>query len=137
MIAGAIVKTAIGNITFSHEGDFNNVEKFFNKLLNKEYLNILAEYGEKGVEALREMTPKDTGLTANSWYYVIEHNARKSAIEFRNSNIQEGTNIALIIQYGHATGRGTYVQGRDYINPALKPVFDQLAEEMWKEVCDL
>ncbi len=66
-----------------------------------------------------------------------EHNARKSEIDIRNSNIQEGTNIALIIQYGHATGRGTYVQGRDYINPALKPVFDQLAEEMWKEVCDL
>lgn len=124
-------------IKITHKGDFNAVEQFFNKLFNKDYLNILAKYGEKGVEALQELTPKDTGLTAASWYFVIEHTSKTSAIEFRNSNIQEGTNIALIIQYGHATGRGTYVQGRDYINPALAPVFDELAEEMWKEVKNL
>lgn len=124
-------------IKITHKGDFNAAEQFFNKLFNKDYLNILAKYGEKGVEALQELTPKDTGLTAASWYFVIEHTSKTSAIEFRNSNIQEGTNIALIIQYGHATGRGTYVQGRDYINPALAPVFDELAEEMWKEVKNL
>lgn len=124
-------------ITFSHKGNFNGLEQFLNKLFKKEYLNILDKYGEKGVEALREVTPRDTGLTANSWYYVISHNKKTSSIEFCNSNIQEGTNIALIIQYGHATGRGTYVQGRDYINPALKPIFDQLAEEMWEEVSKL
>ena len=96
----------------------------------------LDKYGNQGVAALSSATPVDTGLTAASWYYEIEQKPGSTVITFCNSNIQNGIPIAIILQYGHATGNGGWVQGRDYINPALRPVFDKIAEKAWKEVTE-
>lgn len=115
-------------------GDFSKTLKFLNHLQHKDYLNILAEYGRRGVEILRAATPVNTGKTADSWYYEIENGRDKTTISWCNRNVNEGVVIAAIIQYGHGTGWGTYVSGIDYINPAMKPVFDELANECWKEV---
>ncbi len=115
-------------------GDLSKTMKFLNRLLNKDYLNILSEYGKRGVEALRAATPKDTGTTADSWYYEIKQDRNETAINWCNSNVNEGVVIALILQYGHGTGWGAYVEGIDYINPAMRPIFDDLANECWKEV---
>lgn len=116
-------------------GDYSKTMQFLNRLQRKDYLNVLAEYGRRGVEILRSATPKDTGKTADSWYYEIKQDRERTTISWCNSNINEGVVIAAIIQYGHATGDGYYVEGVDYINPAMKPVFDDLANECWKEVC--
>ena len=116
-------------------GDFSNTIQFLNRLQHKDYLNVLGTYGRRGVEILREATPKDTGKTADSWYYEIKQDRDKTTISWCNRNINDGVLIAAIIQYGHATGDGYYVEGVDYINPAMKPVFDDLANECWKEVC--
>lgn len=124
-------------ITFTHRGDYSKTEKFLNCLLRREYLNVLERYGKEGVRALAAATPKDSGATAASWNYEIIHNGKDTAITFTNSNIQNGVNIALILQYGHGTGNGGYVAGRDYINPAIRPVFDKLADDVWKEVTNL
>lgn len=121
-------------ISVNHRGDFSLTEKFLNNVLNHSYLNILDSYGKKGVAALYEATPKRTGRTAASWDYEIEHNSRESILRFTNSNIQNGVNVAIIIQYGHGTGRGTFIEGRDYINPALQPIFDEIASGAWEEV---
>lgn len=120
-------------IKFSHKGDFKNVEKF---LKNSSTLKISAldKYGKKGVDALRQATPKDTGKTSESWTYSIVEGSGRSTIIWTNTNVVKNTNIAIILQYGHATGWGTYVKGVDYINPAMKPIFDEIAEEAWKEV---
>ena len=115
-------------------GDLSKTMKFLNRLQHKDYLNILATYGQRGVEALREATPKDTGETANSWYYEIKQDRNGATISWCNRNVNDGVVIAAIIQYGHGTGWGGYVQGIDYINPAMKPIFDDLANECWKEV---
>lgn len=118
-----------------HKGNFNHLEKFLGRLTGGQYLlNVLDKYGQKGVEALKAATPKDTGLTANSWYYekVVENGTAK--LIWKNSNVHKGLNIAVLIQYGHGTGSGAYVQGIDYINPALAPVFDKLADDAWAEV---
>lgn len=115
-------------------GDFSKTLKFLNHLQHKDYLNILAEYGRRGVEILRAATPVDTGKTADSWYYEIENGRNETVISWCNRNVNEGVVIAAIIQYGHGTGWGTYIPGIDYINPAMKPVFDDLANECWKEV---
>ena len=115
-------------------GDFSKTLKFLNRLQDKEYLNVLSKYGKRGVEALKAATPKDTGTTADSWYYEIEQDRNGATISWCNSNVNDGVVIAAIIQYGHGTGRGGYVQGTDYINPAMKPIFDDLANECWKEV---
>lgn len=115
-------------------GDLSKTMKFLNRLQHKDYLNILAKYGQRGVEALREATPKDTGETANSWYYEIKQDRNEATISWCNRNVNDGVVIAAIIQYGHGTGWGGYVQGIDYINPAMKPIFDDLANECWKEV---
>lgn len=123
-------------ITFTHKGDFSKTEKFFNKLLGLDYLNVLERYGQRGVDALASATPKDSGLTAASWGYEIQHNGERSSIIFTNSNINKGCNIAILLQYGHGTRNGGYVQGRDYINPAIQPIFDQIASDAWKEVMD-
>ena len=114
-------------------GDLSKTLKFLNRLQNKEYLNILSQYGQRGVEALRAATPADTGKTANSWYYEIEEGRNGATISWCNSHVNKVV-IAAIIQYGHGTGTGGYVQGIDYINPAMKPIFDALANECWKEV---
>ena len=97
-------------------------------------VSCLDEYGKKGVEALRQATPKDTGKTADSWFYEIKRSKESVSISFNNSNINDGVPIAVILQYGHGTRNGGWVEGRDYINPAIQPVFDEIAEEAWKEV---
>lgn len=127
----------MGLITFEKKGDFSKTFKFFNKLLKRDYLNILDKYGKEGVERLREYTPKDTGLTSESWYYEISHNKDSTTISWLNSNINNYVNIAIILQYGHATRNGGWVEGVDYINPALKPIFDKMANEAWNEVTKL
>ena len=124
-------------ITFTHKGNFNNIEKFLNAMLNRKYLNVLDKFGQAGVDALMSATPKDTGLTASSWGYEIVHDLNATSIVFTNSHVNEGCNIAIILQYGHGTGTGGYVSGRDYINPAIQPVFDRIAEEAWREVLSL
>ena len=121
-------------ITFRHKGDFSKAEKFFNMLIGKDYLNVLEKYGQRGVDALASATPRDSGLTAASWGYEIQHNGEQTSIIFTNSNINRGCNIAILLQYGHSTRTGGYVQGRDYINPAIQPIFDQIASDAWKEV---
>ena len=94
----------------------------------------LDKYGREGVAALSSATPVDTGLTANSWHYKIEQRSGSVSIVFYNSNIQNGVPIAIILQYGHGTRNGGWVQGRDYINPAIQPVFDKITEDAWREV---
>lgn len=122
-------------IRITCSGDYSKTMQFLNRLQRKDYLNVLAEYGRRGVEILRSATPKDTGKTADSWYYEIKQDRERTTISWCNRNVNEGVVIAAIIQYGHATGDGYYVEGVDYINPAMKPVFDDLANECWKEVC--
>lgn len=117
-----------------HKGDFKKTEKFLRgaKVFNVKAL--LKRYGEAGVRALAAATPKDTGELASSWGYVIQTDRTGASIIWTNSKIVDGVPIAIILQYGHGTGGGGYVQGRDYINPALRDIFDQLAEAAWKEV---
>jgi len=115
-------------------GDFKHINTFFQRIKELFKSGILNKYGEQGVEALKEATPVDTGETAASWSYRIEHHNRGSSIIWENSNIENGACVALLIQYGHATRSGTYVSGIDYINPALRPVFDRMADELWGEV---
>ena len=124
-------------ITFNQKGDFSNIEKSLSKMKQGARQEILDKYGRIGVDALSAATPVASGLTAASWYYEIQNGSSGSSITFLNSNLNKGVNIALILQYGHGTGTGGWVQGRDYINPAIKPVFDQLADEVWKEVSNL
>lgn len=117
------------------KGSFKNAERFFDNSnkLSRRLRTAFEKYGAKGVEALRSATPKDTGYTSECWSYTI-HNW---GISFDNSNVVDGYPIAIILQYGHGTRNGGYVPGRDYINPALRPIFDQIAEECWKEVKNL
>lgn len=119
-------------IKMTQRGSFRNAERFFDngKNLSRRLRTAFERYGAKGVEALRSATPKDSGLTANSWSYTIED----WGISFTNSNIQNGCPVAVVLQFGHATKSGGYVQGIDYINPALRPIFDQIATECWEEV---
>lgn len=121
-------------IKFRQKGDFRKTDRFLKKLGNGDYLKGFQRFGEAGVKALQEATPKDTGLTALSWSYSIEKTKNGLGISWNNSNINDGVNIAIIIQYGHGTSSGYYVEGVDYINPALKPVFDALAKDAWEEV---
>lgn len=122
-------------ITFKQRGDFSKTERFF-KRVHSGFLKGLDDYGKRGVEALRAATPVDSGKTVNSWYYKIEKSRDRVTIGFYNSNENKGQNIAILLQYGHGTGGGGYVVGRDYINPAIRPVFDELAADAWKEVKD-
>ena len=124
-------------ISFRQKGDFSRVTKFLEKAKEAVHLGDLDKYGREGVAALSSATPVDSGLTARSWYYEIEQKKGYAAIRFCNSNIQNGVPIAVIIQYGHGTRNGGYVQGRDYINPAMRPVFDNIAKEAWREVTKL
>ena len=119
-------------IKMTNHGSFENTERFFDnsKDLSRRLRTAFERYSAKGVEALRSATPKDSGLTANSWSYTIED----WGIGFSNSNIQDGYSVALLIQYGHATKGGGYVEGIDFINPALRPIFEEIAEECWKEI---
>lgn len=121
-------------ITFEQKGSWNKTFNFF-KRNKKITLEDLYKYGEEGVAALRAATPVDSGKTAESWYYRITEGNGSISIEWLNSNLGDGwAPIAILLQYGHATGTGGYVQGRDYINPALKPIFDKIAKNAWREV---
>ena len=124
-------------ISFSHKGDFSKVTRYLERLKNAARLGILDKYGREGVAALASATPVDTGLTASSWSYKIEHGRGSATISFHNSNIQNGVPIAIILQYGHGTGTGGWVQGRDYINPAIQPLFDKITNDAWREVTSL
>jgi hypothetical protein len=115
-------------------GGFTKTERFLNRMKRREYLNVLDEFGRDGVQALRNATPVDSGATAEAWDYEIKRTRNYTEIVWTNSNINDGVPIAVILQYGHGTGTGGYVQGRDYINPAIRPVFDKIAEKAWKVV---
>lgn len=115
--------------------DSNKTENFLKKALQVfEKKFIFDKYGKIGVEALRKETPKDSGLTADSWYYEIKENKGSTTIEWNNSHVNKNVNIAVIIQTGHGTGTGGYVKGIDYINPAMRPVFQEIADNLWREV---
>ena len=124
-------------IGFRQKGDFSKTTNFLSKLKQKVNVDSLDRYGRQGVASLSSATPVDTGLTANSWYYKIERDENSVKIVFCNSNIQNGIPIAIILQYGHGTGTGGWVEGRDYINPAIQPVFDKIANDAWREVTKL
>lgn len=116
-------------------GDFHNIERFLKKNEHIDIDHYLEKFGQAGVEALRKATPKDTGLTSESWYYTIEKDKNKTTITWCNSNtVDDWYNVAIGIQYGHGTASGVYVQGVDYINPAMRTIFDELAEQIWEEV---
>lgn len=121
-------------ISFRQKGDFSNLSSYFEKVKEKVKLGDLDKYGRAGVAALASATPVDSGQTANSWYYEIERQNGSVSIIFNNSNVNKGVPIAIILQYGHGTGTGGWVQGRDYINPAIQPIFDEIANNAWKEV---
>lgn len=121
-------------ISFSSSGDFKNLEKFLAKAQSNTIFDALAKYGQEGVNALSRATPQDTGNTAGSWSYEILKDAKSWSIIWSNSNTIDGVPVAILLQIGHGTGTGGYVSGRDYINPALKPIFDRIANEAWKEV---
>lgn len=118
----------------TNHGEFKLTLDFLKKAQQRRYLGILKKYAEQGIIALSENTPKDTGKTSKSWGYEIKQSSTNSIITFTNDNIVKGVPIAIILQYGHGTGTGGYVAGRDYINPALRPIFDKMAQAAWEEV---
>lgn len=121
-------------ISVRHRGSFSNLEKFLKNAKKGARAVDLNTYGQEGVAALMSATPIDSGKTAASWYYEIREEKNSTVISFCNSNIQNGVPIAVILQYGHGTGTGGWVQGRDYINPAIQPIFDEIANRAWREV---
>ena len=121
-------------ISFRQKGDFSNLTNFLERAKNAIHIGDLDKYGKAGVAALSSATPVDTGLTASSWSYEIENKNGSVRIIFKNSNIQNGVPIAIILQYGHGTRNGGWVEGRDYINPAIQPIFDEIVNNAWKEV---
>lgn len=121
-------------IRMSTKGDFKKANTFFEKLKETVKLGDLDKYGKRGVNALKANTPKDTGLTASSWSYDIQRENDRVTISWYNDNIVDYVNIAVILQFGHATKNGGWVEGRDYINPAMRPIFDEIADSAWKEV---
>ena len=124
-------------IGFRQRGDFSKTSSFLQRMKQMKIRNVLEKYGQAGVAALASATPVDSGLTASSWYYKVETNPTSSKLVFCNSNVQNGVPIAIILQYGHATGTGGWVEGRDYINPALTPVLEKLKNDVWGEVTKL
>ena len=121
-------------IRFRQQGDFKKTFSFLERAKERVRLGDLDQYGREGVAALASATPVDSGLTASSWSYEIVRSNGSVSIQFNNSNIQNGVPIAIILQYGHGTGTGGWVQGRDYINPAIQPIFDRLTNDAWREV---
>lgn len=124
-------------ISFRQKGDFSKLTRFLEKAKNVVRIGDLDKYGREGVAALASATPVDSGLTASSWYYKVEYTNGSATISFYNSNIQNGVPIAIILQYGHGTKNGGWVQGKDYINPAIQSIFDQIADKAWREVTKL
>jgi hypothetical protein len=121
-------------ITISSKGSFSNTEKFLKRSIISNYNSIFEKYGKEGVRLLSSATPVDTGKTSESWTYEVKKSKSGISIEWSNSNVVNGVPIAIIIQYGHATQNGAYIQGQDYINPVIKPLFDKLTDNLWKDV---
>lgn len=121
-------------ITFRHKGDFSKLTRILERLKHVARISGLDKYGAQGVSALSSATPFDTGLTSKSWEYDVIYYKDGAKIEFKNTNIQDGVPIAIILQYGHATKNGGWIEGRDYINPAIQPIFDKIVDEAWQEV---
>ena len=121
-------------ITITQKGSFKNTERYLRRLQQAQLFAVLEKYGSLGVNALSNATPVDSGETAGSWTYSIVQRPGYYSIRWHNSHTNKGVPIAVLLQYGHGTGTGGYVQGRDYINPAVRPIFDQMANEAWKEV---
>lgn len=121
-------------ISFRQKGDFSKLTRYFERVKEAVKLGSLDKYGREGVAALMSATPVDSRKTASSWYYEIDHSQDSASINFYNSNVNKGVLIAIILQYGHGTRNGGWVQGRDYINPAMQPLFDKFAEDAWREV---
>lgn len=121
-------------VMFRQKGSFKRTSDFLKRASSLNLNAILNQYGQEGVEALRAATPMDTGTTANSWSYSIHKGTGSITITWSNSNIVDGVPIAVILQYGHGTRNGGYVHGTDYINPAMKPIFDKIAQRAWEEV---
>lgn len=124
-------------ISFRQKGDFSKLTNYFEKVKEAARLSILDKYGREGVAALASATPVESGKTADSWYYEVKRQNGSATISFYNSNVNEGVPIAIILQYGHGTGTGGWVEGRDYINPAIQPIFDKIVNNAWKEVTSL
>lgn len=124
----------MAGIVFKHKGNLKKTTKFLERTLKGDYLKNLDKFGREGVAALALATPVDAGKTSASWDYRIEKTNSGTKIIWTNSNVNNGVNIAIILQYGHGTNHGGYVQGRDYINPAIRPIFDKIADNAWKEV---
>lgn len=121
-------------IKLKQKGSFKNSEKFFNRILKREYFKLFEQVGQKGVDALREATPKRTYKTAESWSYTVQEDKNGLSVVWTNSNRNDGASVAILIQLGHGTGSGAYVKGVDYINPALRPIFEAFAKDVWLEV---
>lgn len=121
-------------IKIKHKGNFAKTEMFLKHNLTMNKLRMLEKYAQEGVDALSSATPIDSGETANSWGYRITETKKGIKLSWINSNVVDGVPIAIIIQYGHATQNGSFVQGRDYINPAIRPVFDRISNNVWREV---
>lgn len=119
------------------KGNFEKTEKFLERAKKNDFFSSLEKYGRAGVSALSAATPVDSGKTASSWDFEIHYSKGSVSISWTNSNINDGVPIAIILQYGHGTRNGGYVQGRDYINPAIRPIFDKIADSVWKEVTSL
>lgn len=133
----AIKMKGVAMIRVKHRGNFKNTERFLSKAKNADFLKSLEKYGRLGVSALSSATPVDSGKTASLWDFTVRYSGGGVSIEWTNSNINDGVPIAVIIQMGHGTRNGGYVQGRDYINPAMRPIFDKISNEVWKEVTSL
>lgn len=121
-------------ITMEQHGSLKSTNSFLERCLEIVHLGDLDKYGRDGVEALKASTPVDTGKTSESWYYTIEHKKGQTSIVWSNSNTQDNCNVAVILQYGHATKNDYWIDGIDYINPALRPLFEEIADRIWKEV---
>ena len=121
-------------ISVTQKGDFKRTDRFLSGLVRRHYMRKMRHYGQKGVDALKAATPKDSGATAEAWRYEIVEEPGRTALYWRNDHLVNGTNIAVILQYGHATRNGGFVEGTDYINPAIRPIFEEMAREAWKEV---
>lgn len=121
-------------ITFNQKGSFDHTEGFLRRMFKRDIFDALNTYGQAGVYALSAATPVDSGMTAASWDYEIDTSGGNYTIAWINTNVNKGARIAVLIQYGHGTGTGGWVEGYDYINPTLRPIFDEIADNIWKAV---